>query len=207
MVMSYINEPIFWIAAGLTALIFVICMGIYNAYLNHKMLYFEKNDFQKHYIQIKDVTLDTNDELKKIFEERLNQKIKEKTQQDSVHSPQEVKEPTRPESGKDDALKAIIDKIEERLRNKLTEIPLLHELVSTIRSVVDQTNLLALNTAIEAARIGEQGRGFASVANEVRSLGTSTASAADLIESSLSEIRTEFENISKNVHEMKDIMD
>jgi methyl-accepting chemotaxis protein len=51
-------------------------------------------------------------------------------------------------------------------------------IVHAMDDVATQTNVLALNAAIEAARAGESGRGFAVVAQEVRSLSTRSAEAA-----------------------------
>ncbi len=70
------------------------------------------------------------------------------------------------------------------------------DFIDLIKQISTQTNLLALNAAIEAARAGEHGLGFAVVAEEVRRLADSSATAAEDVAKTVQFIRNQVREVS-----------
>ncbi|WGY45437.1 methyl-accepting chemotaxis protein [Vibrio sp. ABG19] len=78
-------------------------------------------------------------------------------------------------------IKAIVQSSAQTVNEVNDEMQKIGGIVDLITEITAQTNLLALNAAIEAARAGEHGRGFSVVADEVRTLASKTAQAANNI--------------------------
>ena len=84
-------------------------------------------------------------------------------------------------------------------------------IIKTIEDIAFQTNVLALNASVEAARAGDSGKGFSVVAEEVRSLATKSAEAAqntsNLINRSIQDVQTGTESTDLAVSAMQVISD
>jgi methyl-accepting chemotaxis protein PixJ len=89
------------------------------------------------------------------------------------------------------ALQATVSETEQKVKILGESSQEISQVVSSISRFAAQTHLLALKASIEAARAGEQGKGFATIADEVRSLATQSASATTDIENIVAKIQLE----------------
>ena len=89
------------------------------------------------------------------------------------------------------SLQNTVSETEQKVRLLGESSQEISQVVSSIGRFAAQTHLLALKASIEAARAGEQGKGFATIADEVRSLATQSATATTDIENIVARIQLE----------------
>ena len=89
------------------------------------------------------------------------------------------------------ALQNTVNETEQKVQLLGESSQEISQVVNSIGRFAAQTHLLALKASIEAARAGEQGKGFATIADEVRSLATQSATATTDIENIVARIQLE----------------
>lgn len=75
-----------------------------------------------------------------------------------------------------------------------------------VREIANQTHLLALNASIEAAHAGEHGQGFAVVAHQIRKLAADSASAADQINTLVSQMQSQTHTVVSESNKQVDLI-
>ncbi len=85
--------------------------------------------------------------------------------------------------------------MENQTKAVVAAVSQIDSFVSIIDEIAAQTNLLALNATIEAARAGDAGKGFAVVASEVKALSRATQKATEDINSRISELNTDVQEL------------
>ena len=89
------------------------------------------------------------------------------------------------------ALQTTVGQTEQKVKLLGESSQEISQVVNSIGRFAAQTHLLALKASIEAARAGEKGKGFATIADEVRSLATQSATATTDIENLVARIQLE----------------
>ena len=89
------------------------------------------------------------------------------------------------------ALQSTVEQTEQKVKLLGESSQEISQVVNSIGRFAAQTHLLALKASIEAARAGDQGKGFATIADEVRSLATQSATATADIENLVARIQLE----------------
>ncbi|HFD88144.1 MAG TPA: hypothetical protein ENJ35_10785, partial [Gammaproteobacteria bacterium] len=83
--------------------------------------------------------------------------------------------------------------------------------INTVEAIAFEINLLSLNATVEAAHAGDHGNGFAVVASEVRDLAQRSTDSANsikaLIETSIGEVRTSQELITRSSVEIMTVVE
>lgn len=86
------------------------------------------------------------------------------------------------------------------LEDVMTQLDEIAEIITIIDGVSEKTNLLSMNAAIESAHAGDAGKGFAVVAEEIKVLAESTATNAQKINDSITNIINKVTEATKASH-------
>lgn len=80
------------------------------------------------------------------------------------------------------------------------------EMSEAILSITDQTHILSINASVEAAKAGDAGRSFAVVAQEIRSLASSTKETTDAVDENDKLVKKETERVLRTAKEIADVL-
>lgn len=100
--------------------------------------------------------------------------------------------------------KRTVSETNDLMRQVLQVSDQIGNIVGTINGIAIQTQLLSLNAAIEAAHAGRAGRGFAVVAEEVRTLSSRSADAAQEIGNLIETTKERIDELAASLDRLAD---
>ncbi len=106
-------------------------------------------------------------------------------------------------ANKIDGTNTYLDSISEAFHILENNFSTIQNISNHITNIAGNTNLLALNASIEAARAGEAGRGFSIVAEEMRTLSTSTKDLVNGINQSLAIMYKSIDSLRSEINTSK----
>lgn len=104
------------------------------------------------------------------------------------------------------SLQDLLLKTGNGMRELMTSLAEVDQLIRNIRDVAAKTDLLALNASIEAARAGQAGKGFAVVADEVSRLSEKVQQAVTAVENSCSGIRRNASLVASGIEKSQKVV-
>lgn len=102
-----------------------------------------------------------------------------------------------------DKISKVSSKVNEDIKNVMTQIYQVKDTIEIIQNIANQTNLLSLNASIEAARAGEAGRGFTVVAEEIRKLSEHTNASINSIQATIEDFDDKTSKMFERLSDMQ----